>query len=119
MNIFDVEGDSIKVAFFISSRRILSALHVFTKHYGFKKRMNPRFNKNTAIYGILHRPDNKEEKAEFRMVDYKETWNRAVLELVDFVADTDHFLRLPKVGVNEARFGSCLHFYFHQRFSEV
>jgi len=102
VNVFDTHGDSIGVAIFVSSRRIISALHVFTKHYGFKKRKSVQFNKNAVIHGLLHRPDNKEEKAEFRMVDYKDSWDLAVLELVN-CNDADHFVNLPHVGANDSQ----------------
>ncbi len=103
VNIFDVEGNSIGVAIFISQRRIISALHIFTKHYGFKKRKNAQFNLNTAIHGLLHRPNKQEERASFRVVDYKDSWDLAVLELIDSYSDASHFVALPAIGSNDTK----------------
>lgn len=100
VNIFDEKGKSIGVAIFVSSRRIISAYHVFKTHYGFKNRQSASFNRSIVVKGLVHRPDNKVEAVEFHMIDYAENWDLVVLELGKNFVDANYFISLPLVGVN-------------------
>jgi hypothetical protein len=101
VNMLDAEGNGIAVALFVSERRAISALHVFAAHYGFTQRKSADFNLRTVVHGLVHRPNEREEKASFRMVDYHESWDLAVLELHDTSSDASHFVALPEIGINK------------------
>jgi uncharacterized protein YoxC len=97
VNILSTTGSSIGVAVFVSQRRIISALHVFTTHYGYENQPDP----DTVIQGLLHRPNEQEENVTFRLVNYNERFDLAVLELDDAYGDANYSLELPAVDSDQ------------------
>jgi hypothetical protein len=101
VNIVDIKGRSIGVAIFVSERRAISALHVFTSHYDLKQKENIHLNRDIAIYGILHRPEEQKENVQFRVVNHNNNSDLVVLELDDAYSDASYSLALRAVNVNQ------------------
>jgi hypothetical protein len=88
------------VAIFVSERRAISALHVFTSHYGLKQKKNVLLNRDIAIYGILHRPEEQKENVQFRVVNHNNKFDLVVLELDSAYSEANYSLALPAVNAN-------------------
>jgi hypothetical protein len=94
VNVLNATGNSIGVALFVTRRRIISALHIFTEHYG---------RGDNAIHGLMHRPNDQEERVTFRPVNLDERFDLAVLELGDAYGDANYSLTLPAANSNRIR----------------